>query len=152
MTEAIAGAVRLKAAVVCKDEREGGLRRVLNLGHTLGHALEAVTGYRRFTHGEAVGWGLIGAATIAERKELLRASAAEAIRAVTDRVGPRPAVRGLRLESVLEAVSHDKKARAGRVPFILPTAIGRVAIRDDVSVEDVRAALQAMSAGRAGWG
>jgi 3-dehydroquinate synthase len=71
---------------------------------------------------------------------------------VTDRVGPRPAVRGLRLESVLEAVSHDKKARAGRVPFILPTAIGRVAIRDDVSVEDVRAALQAMSAGRAGWG
>jgi len=62
---AIASACRIKAEVVEKDEREGGLRRVLNLGHTLGHALEAVTSYRRFTHGEAVGWGLVGAAWIA---------------------------------------------------------------------------------------
>ncbi len=68
---AIASASRIKAEIVEKDEREGGLRRVLNLGHTLGHALEAVTHYRRFTHGEAVGWGLLGASHIAWRRGLL---------------------------------------------------------------------------------
>src|SRR4029079_18629420 len=65
LDDAIAAACRLKAHVVGEDEREGDLRRVLNLGHTLGHAFEAVTSYRRFTHGEAVGWGLIAAAFLA---------------------------------------------------------------------------------------
>ena len=79
LERAIAAACRIKAEVVEKDEREGGLRRVLNLGHTLGHALEAVTLYRRFTHGEAVGWGLIGAAWIAVRRDLLPEQTYEAI-------------------------------------------------------------------------
>jgi 3-dehydroquinate synthase len=149
MESAIAAACALKAEVVRKDEREGGLRRVLNLGHTIGHALEAVTRYRRFTHGEAVGWGLIGAASIAGRKDLLRASAVEAIAAATDRIGRRPSVMGLALEPILAAIAHDKKARKGRVPFILPTAIGRVTIRDDVTPADVREALGAMAARRA---
>ncbi len=146
LESAIAAAVGLKADVVRKDEREGGLRRVLNLGHTIGHALEAVTHYRRFTHGEAVGWGLIGAAWIAGRKDLLRASAVEAIAEATDRIGPRPAMKGLAVEPILAAIAHDKKARRGRVPFILPTAIGRVTVRDDVSPADVRGALAAMAA------
>lgn len=145
---AITGAIALKAEVVRKDEREGGLRRVLNLGHTIGHALETVTRYRRFTHGEAVGWGLIGAASIAGARDLLRASAVEAIAEATDRIGRRPAMKGLPVEAILAAIAHDKKARKGRVPFILPTAIGRVTIRDDVTPGDVRRALAALAARR----
>jgi 3-dehydroquinate synthase len=150
IAEAIAGACRLKAAIVGKDEREAGLRRLLNLGHTLGHALETVTRYRCFTHGEAVGWGLIAAAAIAQRKQLLRPAVARAIVAATERIGPRPGVDALGLDPILAALGHDKKAKQGRVPFILPTAIGRVTLRFDVTRADVRHALSAMAARRSG--
>jgi 3-dehydroquinate synthase len=143
--QAIAAACRIKAQVVSQDEREGGLRRVLNLGHTIGHALEAVTSYRRFSHGEAVGWGLVGAAAIARGRGLLGAADWEAIADTVDRIGPRPPVSDLRAGRVLEALTRDKKARAGRVPFILPTAIGRVAIHDDVSRAEVTRALGEMA-------
>jgi 3-dehydroquinate synthase len=144
--QAIAAACRIKAGIVTRDEREGGLRRVLNLGHTIGHALEAVTSYRRFTHGEAVGWGLVGAAALARGRGLLGAADWEAIADTVDRIGPRPRVSDLRASRVLEALSHDKKARGGRVPFILPTAIGRVAIHDDVERGEVTRALREMAA------
>ncbi|HVQ30077.1 MAG TPA: 3-dehydroquinate synthase [Vicinamibacteria bacterium] len=146
LENAIATSCRIKAYVVEKDEREKGLRKVLNLGHTLGHALETVTRYRRFTHGEAVGWGLLGAATIAWRKGLLKEAARKAIAEALDRLGPRPPVSDLAEAALLSAVSRDKKAEAGRVPFILPTAIGRVVIRPDVTVADIRHALKAMRA------
>jgi 3-dehydroquinate synthase len=142
---AIATACRIKAEVVEKDEREGGLRRVLNLGHTIGHALEAATRYRRFTHGEAVGWGLIGAAFIARRRGLLPEAAYDAIASSVDHVGPRPRVSDLPATQVLDALARDKKARAGRVPFVLPTAIGRVAIREDVTRAEVLRALRVMA-------
>jgi len=141
---AIAAACRLKAEVVTKDEREGGLRRVLNLGHTLGHALEAVTRYRRYTHGEAVGWGLVGVSHLARARGLLDAASHEAILAAVDRIGPRPRVSDLPSRDVLAALARDKKARAGRVPFILPAAVGRVEIHDDVSPDEVRRALREM--------
>jgi 3-dehydroquinate synthase len=143
--EAIASASRIKADIVGKDEREGGLRRVLNLGHTLGHALEAVTQYRRFTHGEAVGWGLLGAATIARGRDLLTEKAFEAVAEAVDHIGPRPPVSDLPAAAIQEAVSRDKKARAGKVPFILPFGIGRVVVRDDVGPAEVRRALRAMA-------
>jgi 3-dehydroquinate synthase len=142
---AIGTACRIKAEVVEKDEREGGLRRVLNLGHTIGHALEAVTGYRRFTHGEAVGWGTIGAAFVARRRGLLPEASFDAIASAVDHVGPRPPVSDLPVPKVLEALSRDKKARAGRVPFVLPTSIGRVAIHDDVTRDEVLRALRVMA-------
>jgi len=142
---AIATACRIKAEVVERDEREGGLRRVLNLGHTIGHALETVTGYRRFTHGEAVGWGTIGAAFVARRRGLLPEATFDAIASAVDRVGPRPRVSDLPAPKLLEALSRDKKAKAGRVPFILPTAIGRVAIHDDVSRDEVVRALRVLA-------
>jgi 3-dehydroquinate synthase len=142
---AIASASRIKAEIVEKDEREGGRRRVLNLGHTIGHALEAVTGYRRFTHGEAVGWGLVGAASIAWRRGLLSEASFDAVAAAVDQIGSRPAVSDLSAAEILAAVSRDKKSRAGKVPFILPTGIGRVVIRDDVSHSDVRRALRVMA-------
>ena len=143
---AIATSCRIKAKVVAKDEREKGLRKILNLGHTLGHALETVTRYRRFTHGEAVGWGLVGAATIAHRKGLLKDTAKDAIAGAVDRLGPRPRMSDLSEDALLDAVSRDKKAEAGRVPFILPTAIGRVVIRPDVTLADIRHALRVMRA------
>jgi 3-dehydroquinate synthase len=145
MENAIATACRIKADVVERDEREGGLRRVLNLGHTIGHALEAVTGYRRFTHGEAVGWGLVGAAFIARRRGLLPEASFDAIASAVDHVGPRPRVSDLKAKEVLEALGRDKKARAGRVAFVLPTAIGRVAIHDDVARDEVTRALRVMA-------
>jgi 3-dehydroquinate synthase len=142
---AIASASRIKAEIVEKDEREGGLRRGLNLGHTLGHALESVTHYRRFTHGEAVGWGLLGAASIARRRGLLKDAAFEAVAAAVAHIGPRPPVSDLAAAEILDAVSRDKKSRAGKVPFILPFGIGRVVTKDDVTPAEVRQALRTMA-------
>jgi 3-dehydroquinate synthase len=145
LEQAIATAVRVKADVVSGDEREGGQRRVLNLGHTIGHALESVTRYRRFAHGEAVGWGLVGAAAIARDRDLLDAAAFQRIAEAVDHVGPRPPVADLDAGDVLDAISHDKKARAGRVPFVLPVAVGRVQIHDDIEPAEVRRALRVMA-------
>ena len=142
---AIASASRIKAEILEKDEREGGLRRVLNLGHTIGHALEAVTRYRRFTHGEAVGWGLVGAAWIARRRGMVSEAGFDAIASAVDHVGSRPRVSDLSPAEILLAVSRDKKAHAGRVPFILPVGIGRVVTRDDVTSAEVRHALRVMA-------
>jgi 3-dehydroquinate synthase len=149
LERAIAASCRIKADIVEKDEREAGLRRVLNLGHTLGHALEAVTAYRRFTHGEAVGWGLVGAASIATHRDLLPEAASAAIAAACDRLGPRPKVADLPAASVLAALKRDKKKQDGRVPFILPTAIGRVVVQLDVQDAEIRQTLRHMAARRA---
>jgi 3-dehydroquinate synthase len=142
---AIAAACRVKAEVVGGDEREGGARKVLNLGHTLGHALESVTRYRRFTHGEAVGWGTLAASIIAHGRGLLDAASFGRIANALDRLGPRPRVSDLPPGPILDALAHDKKNRAGRTVFILPTAIGRVEIRDDVTPEEVKGALRALA-------
>ncbi len=144
--DAIASACRIKAEIVERDERESGLRRVLNLGHTIGHALEAVTRYRRFTHGEAVGWGLIGAAWIARGKDLLSDAGYDTIAAAVDRLGPRPRVSDLRPERVMGAMARDKKVSNGRQVFVLPAGIGRVVVRDDVATAEVRRALKVMAA------
>jgi 3-dehydroquinate synthase len=146
LEKAVAGACRLKADVVSKDEREGGLRRVLNLGHTLGHALESTTAYRRYTHGEAVGWGMIAAAWLAREKGLLAADAHDAIVAGVDRLGPRPRVSDLSTPDVLAALKLDKKAKAGKVPFVLPTRIGEVVVRSDVEVPEIKGALKVLAA------
>ncbi|HLA77125.1 MAG TPA: 3-dehydroquinate synthase [Vicinamibacteria bacterium] len=152
LENAIASACRIKAEVVERDEREGDRRRVLNLGHTLGHALEAGTGYRRFTHGEAVGWGLVGAAWIAARKGLLREAAFDAIAAAVDHLGPRPKISDLPAEKILTALAGDKKVREGRPVFVLPTAIGRVEIRADVKTSEIRHALKVMASREARMG
>jgi len=145
LDNAIATACRIKAEVVERDEREGALRYVLNLGHTIGHALEAVTKYRRFTHGEAVGWGLIGASWIARHRGMLAQSAYDRVASAVDRLGPRPRISDLAPAALLEAISHDKKARAGRVPFVLPTAIGSVVVQHDVQPPEIRRALRVLA-------
>jgi 3-dehydroquinate synthase len=143
---AVASSVRVKARVVERDEREAGLRRVLNLGHTIGHALETVTRYRRFTHGEAVGWGLVGAAALARGRGLLAARTFDAVVEAVDRVGPRPPVSDLPVAPLLDALRRDKKSRAGRLVFVLPTRVGRVVICEDVTPGEVRRALRVMAA------
>jgi len=137
----IAQSVKLKAKVVSSDEREGGLRRVLNFGHTIGHALEAETYYRHFLHGEAVAWGMIAAAHIAEVVGRLDQRDANRIRNAVLNLGPLPRVE-VRSRNVLRLVLSDKKTRGGVVHFILPTAIGNVEVANDVPGEVICGAVE----------
>lgn len=148
LAPAVSAACEIKAGIVARDEREGGLRRVLNFGHTIGHALETVTSYRRLTHGEAVGWGMIGAAWIAAARGLLPEAVRAAIVAGVDGLGARPAVSDLDEDAILAALARDKKAKAGRVPFVLPTRIGEVIVEPEVAPDEIRAALRRMASGK----
>jgi 3-dehydroquinate synthase len=123
----IAESVKMKAKVVSADERESGLRRVLNFGHTVGHALEAVTGYRRFLHGEAVAWGMIAATKIAAALDKIDAGSAQRITEAVLGLGPLPRVEA-RGRAILRLLQSDKKTRDGIVHFVLPCAIGKVEI------------------------
>jgi 3-dehydroquinate synthase len=127
----IAESVRLKAEVVSSDEREGGLRRVLNFGHTIGHALEAETKYRRFLHGEAVAWGMIAAARIAAKVDRLEVVAATRITDAVRALGPLPKIE-TRSRNILRRLQSDKKTRNGVVHFVLPSEVGKVEIVNDV--------------------
>lgn len=138
----IARCCRIKARVVEQDEREGGLRRILNFGHTVGHALEAVTNYRRFHHGEAVGHGMRAAARIAERAGLLETSARLAIDEAVNRVGHLPPTKTLALGDIMRAMQRDKKAEAGRLAFVLPVEVGRVVIKADLPLPMIRSAIK----------
>jgi 3-dehydroquinate synthase len=127
----IAESVQLKAEIVSADERESGLRRVLNFGHTIGHALEAESGYRRFLHGEAVGWGMIAAAHIAAGLEKCERSTADRIREGVLNLAPLPEI-DARGREILRLLQSDKKTRNGVLHFVLPREIGKVEIANDV--------------------
>jgi 3-dehydroquinate synthase len=136
----IAESVRLKAQVVSADEKEDGLRRVLNLGHTLGHALEAATGYRRFLHGEAVAWGMWAAARIAVEMNTCDLSVYERIRTAIHAWGKLPAV-NIQTPRAIRLLQSDKKTEAGIVNFVLPNEIGKVEIVGNVPRQVVALAL-----------
>ena len=123
--------VSLKARVVSADEREGGLRRVLNFGHTIGHALETESGYRRFLHGEAVAWGMIAATRLAAATNRIDTFAARRIIDAVLGLGPLPKVTA-RGKKILGLLQGDKKTLDGRVHFVLPTKVGKVEIANDV--------------------
>jgi 3-dehydroquinate synthase len=127
----IAESVRLKAEVVSSDERESGLRRVLNFGHTIGHALEAESAYRRFLHGEAVAWGMIAATHIAATIGRIDQKAALRISGTVLSLGPLPRVEA-RSQDIVRLLRSDKKTRNGVVHFVLPREIGKVEIVNDV--------------------
>ncbi len=138
----IAECVRLKAEVVVADERESDLRRILNFGHTLGHALESATEYRHFLHGEAVAWGMIAACRIACYMRRLDADVAHRINAtVLDMVRPLPAIPE-EPELILRHTRLDKKARSGVLHFILPRELGRVEIVKNVPEDILHKALR----------
>jgi 3-dehydroquinate synthase len=141
----IAESVRLKAEVVSADERENGLRRVLNFGHTIGHALEAETAYKHFLHGEAVAWGMIAAAQIAADIGKLDVAVAQRIAQAVHNLGPLPKVE-VRSKSILRRLLSDKKTRDGVVHFVLPTEIGKVEVVNDVPAAVVLRAVDALQA------
>ena len=138
----IAECCRIKAGVVTADERESGPRRVLNFGHTAGHALETLTGYRRFRHGEAVGWGMLVAAEVAAARGMLAASELAAVRSLIMQLGPLPPVADIAAPQMLHAMRRDKKVAEGRLHFVLPSGIGAAAIVSDVSARELGAALE----------
>ena len=127
----IAQSVKLKAEVVSADEREGGLRRVLNLGHTIGHALEAETGYRSLLHGEAVAWGLIAATNIALAVGRTDSVTAGRIADAVLSLGRLPELK-VSARKILARLQSDKKTQGGVVHFVLPREIGKVEIAADV--------------------
>jgi 3-dehydroquinate synthase len=135
---------RIKARVVEEDERETGIRRTLNLGHTAGHALEAVTKYRRFRHGEAVGYGMLVAAEIATARGTMPAADRDALAALIAKMGPLPAVADLPVSEALEAIAHDKKVVAGQLHYVLPTSIGESEVVADVTKDEIAAALRSI--------
>ena len=140
----IAESCRIKADVVVKDERESGLRRILNFGHTAGHALEAVTKYRRYRHGEAVAYGMLVAAALARARNALAEADRQALATLIAKLGPLPPIADVSAAHLLEAMAHDKKMVAGRLHFVLPTAIGATTIVDDVTEKEMRSALKAV--------
>jgi len=140
----VAECCRIKAKVVASDERESGPRRVLNFGHTIGHALEALTGYRRFRHGEAIGYGMLAAARISAMRGLMKADDEQALAKVVLAMGPLPTVADLRIAEALAAVSRDKKVVNGRLHFVLARGIGATEIVADVHTRELRAAMKAI--------
>lgn len=146
----IGESVRLKAEIVSADERESGLRRVLNFGHTIGHALEAESGYRRFLHGEAVAWGMIAAAHIAKSLGRCDDDTAARIEERTLTLARLPKV-DARSRDILRLLRSDKKTRNGVVHFVLPREIGKVEIVNDVpeaAVLDAVSELRRLSKGK----
>jgi shikimate kinase / 3-dehydroquinate synthase len=132
----ILACARVKLAVVAQDERDAGRRQVLNLGHTVGHAIETATGYRRYRHGEAVGLGLLAALSLSGRADL-RAQVRELLAAHRQPV----TLRGVDVDDVILAVARDKKRLGARVPFVLPDAPGAVRVGCEVAEPALRAAV-----------
>jgi 3-dehydroquinate synthase len=141
LVPAIEESCRIKADVVSKDERESGLRRILNYGHTVGHALEAVTKYRRFRHGEAIAIGMLAAADLAAARGALAERGRHALAELIAALGPLPAVADLSIAEVLEAVRRDKKVVNGRLHFVIAIDIGATMTIDDVTEDELKAVL-----------
>jgi 3-dehydroquinate synthase len=137
----ITAAVQVKADVVAADEREGDLRRILNFGHTIGHALETETGYRHFLHGEAVAWGMVAASMIAAAMQKTEAETARRIISTVLAYAALPKVEP-RGKKILKRLSADKKTLDGVVHFILPTELGKVEIVSDVPEKAVMQAVE----------
>ena len=142
LRHAVARSCEIKAEVVRADEREAGTRMILNYGHTFGHALEAVTGYGTLLHGEAVAIGMVLAADLAARRDLLPAKDADRIREVVSGAGLPVAPPPVDADAILTAMGMDKKAASGRIRLVLPVRIGAVEITDRVPPAAITAVLE----------
>jgi 3-dehydroquinate synthase len=143
----VARAAQVKVDVVSRDEREAALRRVLNLGHTYGHALEEATGYRRFLHGEAVAWGMLLVTRLAELVGVLDPAVGRRIARLVRAVGPLPPLGRLKEEKVLGLLVRDKKTVGGKIHWVLPEGIGQVRVTPDVPEAAVAAAFRDVQRG-----
>jgi 3-dehydroquinate synthase len=134
-----------KADVVSKDEKEAGLRAILNYGHTIGHAVESLTGYTQVLHGEAVAIGMVAAGQIAVELGMWTQQETERQNVLIEKAGlPTKLPAGLDIEATIEALQIDKKVKAGKVRFVLPTQIGVVKVTDQVPSDTIRQVLRSM--------
>jgi 3-dehydroquinate synthase len=138
----IGDSVRLKAKVVSGDEKEEDRRRILNFGHTFGHALEAETGYSRFLHGEAVAWGMKAATLLSERTVSLPAADKREILDCIDSYGPLPSLDGIDRARLAARLKSDKKTVQGRIHFVLTERIGLVTVKSGIDEQDVLAVIE----------
>ena len=133
---------RIKAEIVALDEKEGGLRAILNFGHTIGHAVEALGGYGRYTHGEAVSIGMVAAAKLAVNMGLFAAENLKRLTSLLKKANlPLEVPKSLNPEDIIKSLYHDKKALDGDLTFILPTDIGKSFIKNRVDPDLVRGLL-----------
>jgi 3-dehydroquinate synthase len=137
----VAESCAIKAQIVEQDERESGVRRTLNFGHTAGHALEAITKYRRFRHGEAIAYGMLAAGELGIARGIFPRADRDALAAQIMQMGPLPPIADLSAAEVVEATRRDKKVIAGRLHFVLPTSIGAATTVTDVTPEELTRAL-----------
>jgi 3-dehydroquinate synthase len=143
MVEIVTRSCQLKADVVEQDEREEtGLRAVLNYGHTFGHALEAITNYGEFLHGEAISIGMLCASRLAERMGRIDAAMTQRQHALLSALHLPTELPQVDDDALIAAMAHDKKVEHGRLRFVLPTRLGHVELVGDVDQADVRAALR----------
>jgi 3-dehydroquinate synthase len=145
LTRVVTASVRVKADVVANDERESGLRMILNYGHTIGHAIEAATSYKQLLHGEAVGWGSIAATHLGLSRKLITPAQSDRIIALILRYGPLSPFKATAAKLVA-LTSSDKKNRSGTLSFILPTGIGTVQIVRDVTPAELLTATESILA------
>jgi len=138
--EIVAESVRIKAEVVSADEKEGGLRRILNYGHTIGHALEAETDYQQFLHGEAVAFGMRAVTHLSVLNGMLDSTVAARMIGAIDTYGRIPALDGIRAEALVARLGSDKKTIQGKVHFVLAEAVGKVVVRSGIDPGLVREA------------
>jgi 3-dehydroquinate synthase len=131
-------AVRIKAEVVAHDEREASTRTILNYGHTIGHALEAATNYRRFRHGEAVAWGMIASALLGCFYCRLPAEEAQRLITLIYRIERLPLLRGVPKARVWRALQRDKKSRDGKIRMVLLRRLGQPEIVDNLDAAHLR--------------
>jgi 3-dehydroquinate synthase len=141
LVPAIIDSCRIKADIVSKDERESGLRRILNFGHTVGHALESVTHYRRFKHGEAIALGMLAAADLAVARGAMAERERTALSHLITKLGPLPSVTDLPISGAIEAIRRDKKVVHGRLHFVIAIEIGATMTVDDVTEDELHSVL-----------
>lgn len=144
LTRVVAACCRIKGEVVSADERESGLRRILNFGHTLGHALEAVTKYRRLRHGEAVAAGMLAAMALGEARGVTPAADRTRVATVIAHCGPLPPLTDLSAREVAAATRHDKKVVGGTLHYVAATRIGETVTLTDVTEQELVAALRTL--------
>ncbi len=145
LAHVVAASVQVKADVVASDERESGLRMILNYGHTIGHAIEAATQYKQLLHGEAVGWGSIAATRLGLQRGLIPQAEADRIVSLILRYGPLSPFKAT-AEKIVTLTGSDKKNRSGTLSFILPTGVGSVDIVRDVTKTEMLDAAEWMIA------
>jgi 3-dehydroquinate synthase len=152
VNEIVARCCEIKAEVVAQDERESGLRSILNFGHTIGHALETISRYGKYLHGEAIAIGQVAAADISRRQLGLAATDAARVKAVFTAAGLPTRVRLAKPQfaRLLEAMRLDKKVRGGEIRFVLAKKIGEVVWEQPVAVEAITAALGVDGSGAKG--